>query len=72
MQAWQLFGLIISKIKRITEKLFRICSVSFISTKFVLYIFRCNKYFYPDKHVGIIFVDNVIYEWKLERLDFYV
>jgi hypothetical protein len=27
-----------------------------------VYIFcRCSKYFYPDKHVGVTFVDIVIY-----------
>jgi len=46
--------------------------LSFVSTKFGLYVFRCSKYFYPDKHVGVMFVDNVIYEWEMERLDFYV
>jgi len=30
MQAWQLFGLIILKIKKIMKKIFRICSVPFI------------------------------------------
>jgi hypothetical protein len=73
METWQLFGLIILKIKRITEKKYFACAVwqSSASTKFGLYIFRCSKYFYPDKHVGVTFVDIVIYERELEWLYIY-
>jgi hypothetical protein len=68
MQIWQLFGLIVLKIKGIPEEIFRICSVSI----FRFYkIFRCSKYFYPDKHVGVMFVNVVMYEWEFKRLDIY-
>jgi hypothetical protein len=60
MHSWQLFGLIILKIKGITEEIFRICSVSV----FWFYkMFRSSKYFYPNKHVDVMFVNIVIYEW---------